>query len=242
MKRSFWPHGKAGTKRHNARGRALLGAAIALGGVALAACGSIQASGSGAGSGRASPAASGGSSGSAANAGGGAVSSQPALCRDAATVTSVEVVRSHGFRLPEPQTAFPNQVTVTSPPRVRAVARALCALPPMPRGVLNCPAQIAGADYTLRFAADGRSLPAVTIEATGCQTVTGVGPVRWAATSPGLWRVLAEAVGRTPPGPPALSGDRPGSTCRPRITKIDGCPGLARPGGAVAEPAGAAAP
>jgi hypothetical protein len=255
MNGSFWPHRNGGNKRHNGGRRALWSAAalrpvvirpvaigtvvigtVVIGTVALAACGRVAASGSGAGSGHASPPASAGSSGSPAATGGGAGSSPPALCRDAATLTRLEIVRNHGARVPELQPGFPSQFTVTDPARVRAVARALCGLPEMPRGLLHCPALLLGTAYTLHFTAAGRLLPLVTINSTGCEAVTGVGPVR-RATSPGFWRVLAEAIGRKPPGPPVFGGENPGSACPPpslHITKIDGCPGLARPGAGVA--------
>ncbi len=238
MNGSFWRHVSGGNKRRNGGTRALRCVA-ALGAVALAACGSIQASGSGAGPGPTSTAAAGASS-SPGPARGGARSSQPALCRDAATVTRLEIVRNHGIRVPELQPAFPNQVTVTDPALVRAVARALCGLPDMPRGLIHCPALLSGTAFTLHFSVDGRPLPLVTINATGCETVTGVGPVRW-ATSPGFWRVLAKAAGGK--SPPVFGGDHPGSTCQPpstQITKINGCPGVARPGTGVAGPVGAA--
>jgi hypothetical protein len=35
----------------------------------------------------------------------------------------------------------------------------------------------------------------VTVDATGCQQVTGLGPVRWIARSPAFWSVLATAAG-----------------------------------------------
>ena len=234
----FWPLGSGGNKRRNGR-LLLLCAAAALGAGALAACGSVPASGSGAGSGQTSPAASAGALGS--SAGGGVRSSQPALCRDAATVNRLEMVRARGIRVPELAPAFPNQVTVTDPALVREVDRALCALPDMPRGVLNCPALLLGTAYTLHFSVDGRALPLVTINATGCETVTGVGPVR-RVTSPGFWQVLSRAIGVKMP--PVFGGDHPGSACQPpstHITKIDGCPGVVRPGAGVAVPAGAAA-
>jgi hypothetical protein len=218
--------------------RTVVLATVVLGTVALAACGSVAASGSGAGSGHASPSrsASGRASGSPGSAGGGVGFSPPALCQDGARLTSLEIVRNHGTKLPELQPGFPIQITVTDPARVRAVARALCSLPDMPRGLLHCPALLLGTAYTLHFTAGGRPLPLVTINSTGCEAVTGVGPVR-RAISPGFWRVLAEAIGVKPPGPPVFGGQNPGSACpppSPHMTKIDGCPGLARPGTGVA--------
>jgi hypothetical protein len=212
----------------------------ALGLLALAACGSVPASGPGDGPGHASPGA------SDSSAGGGPtrlpipLHSQPALCRDAATVTRLVVNRNHGFRVPELEPAFPIQVTVTDPAMVRAVARALCGLPDEPRGVYRCPALLLGTAYTLHFSVGGRPLPLVTIDSTGCETVTGVGPVR-RATSREFWQVLSRAI--RVKVPPVFGGDNLGSGCQPpstHMTRIEGCPGVARPGAEVAARAGAA--
>jgi hypothetical protein len=209
-------------RRAAGTGRALRCAAVALGPVAaglvlLAACGTVPAPAPGA-AGTASARA----SGSPAVAGSG--SAQVLLCRDTAAVTGLQIVRIRGIRVPEAQTKSPSQATVISPAQARAVARALCALPTMPRGILNCPALFPGTNYQLRFTAAGRTLPVVTIEATGCETVTGVGPVRRALPS-GFWRVLATAAGLSPPGQAVFSV--PGC----QSTKIDGCPARTQPSG-----------
>jgi hypothetical protein len=237
MFRWLWPRGYGKNNRRHNGTRALVCAVAALGAVTLAACGSVAAPGSGPGAGQTSPGTPGSSTG------GGVGSSQPALCRDAATVTRLEIVRNHGFKVPELEPAFPNLVTVTNPALVRDVARALCALPAAPKsgGVYHCPALLLGTAYTLRFSLGSRPLPLVTINSTGCETVTGVGPVRW-VTSEGFWAVLSRAIGvKTPP---VFGGDIPGSACQPgstHLTKIDGCPGVARPGTEVVAPAAAAA-
>jgi hypothetical protein len=212
-------------------GRALRGAALALvtaaaGLVLLAACGTTPAP-------TTAGTAPAGTSGSpaAATAGSPSAGSSPAqvaLCQHAAAVSGLRIVRLYGLRVPEAQTAFPRQATVISPAHARAVARALCALPAPPHGILNCPALFPGTSYQLHFTADGRALPVVTIQATGCETVTGVGQPR-RAISPAFWRVLATAAGLSPPGLPAFT--EPG--CQPHgyPTKINGCPGLSQPNG-----------
>ncbi len=210
---------------------ALLCAAAALVPVMLAACGSSQAPGTGAAPGT-SPAASSASPSPSPSAS----ATQAALCQDIAAVTGLEIMRSHILRVPQLQIAFPGQVTVATPAQARAVARALCALPLFPRGVIHCPAQLAGTTYLLRFTADGRPLPVVTVEATGCEAVTGVGPSRWASTSPGFWRVLATAANLSPPGRTPFSGEsHAGPACPPsspsRPDQINGCPALAQPSG-----------
>jgi hypothetical protein len=53
----------------------------------------------------------------------------------------------------------------------------------MPAGTFSCPADL-GIDYRLVFTAGEGKLAPVAVDATGCQTVNGVGPVRWTALSP----------------------------------------------------------
>lgn len=213
--------------RRGARsGRALRRAAVALVSVAaglilLAACGTTPAPGSGG----AAPAGASGSPGTASTA---PASAQPVLCQDVAAVTGLRIVRLPGLRVPQAQTASPGQVTVPSPAQARAVARALCALPAMPHGILNCPALFPGTSYQLHFTADGRALPVVTVEATGCDTVTGVGEAR-RALSPGFWRALATAARLSPPGQSVFSS--PGCAPHGYPIKINGCPALSQPAG-----------
>jgi hypothetical protein len=231
MNGSVWPHGQGGIKRYNGSRWAWLGAVAVLGAITLAACGNVPAPGSAGGPGQHT------STGTPAAVGG----ARPALCRDTSTLTGLVVTRNHAYKVPELLPGFPSQVTVTNPALIQAVARALCALPYMPRGVYNCPALLLGTAYTLRFAADGRSLPLVIVNSTGCETVTGVGPVR-RVSSPEFWQVLSRALGvKTPP---VYGGDVPGAPCQPTSTgtiKINGCPGVARPGTGVVAPAGSAA-
>ena len=204
------------TSRGAVSGRAawaprLLWSAAALAAIMIAGCGSIHASATGAASGtspKASPTPSPSPSVSP-----GAAATQAVLCHHTATVSGLEITRNHVLRVPQLQIAFPNQVTVASPAGARAVARALCALPSFPRGFVNCPMEWPDTTYLLRFTADGRRLPAVSIEATGCEVVSGVGPARWAAKSPGFWRTLATAAGLSPPGRSVFSGDS--MSCQP---------------------------
>jgi hypothetical protein len=204
------------------RGTAIVLGALALGPVLLAACGSTPAPSS---PGAPTASASSGAAGSPnASASPGAAAGP--LCQNTASVTGLRIVRVPGIRVPQEQGVVPGQVVVTSPARAREVARALCALPLMPHGVLNCPAMYPGTSYELLFTADGRRFAPVTIDATGCETVTGAGPVR-RALDPGFWRVLSVAAGITPAGrlPFACAPPKSG-------VKINGCPGLMQPGGA----------
>ena len=49
----------------------------------------------------------------------GSASAQAALCRDAGTVTSLEIERNHGTRIPQMQNAMPDQVTISNPASAR---------------------------------------------------------------------------------------------------------------------------
>jgi hypothetical protein len=204
---------------------------VVLGSLLLAACGSVRAPAASTAGGASARA-----SGSSAAAGSGVGSGQAALCTDTAAVTGLRIVRLPGLRVPEAQAAIPKQFAVIGPAGARAVARALCALPVTSRVIMNCPAMFPGTSYQLRFTAAGRSLPAVTLQATGCDTVTGAGQVR-RATSAAFWRVLAMAADLSPPGQGVFSA--PGCEAHGYPTKINGCPGLSQPAGGLV-PGGAA--
>jgi hypothetical protein len=161
---------------------ALMAAGLA---VLAAACGSQVATTSSPASAASPASASPASDGAGGSAG---------LCSDPASVTRLVVSRVTALPQNHLHFAFPAGVTVSSPARARAVARAVCGLPLMPRGPMSCPADL-GLSYRLSFAAGSRSFPVVTIMTGGCAVVKGAGPVRWTARSPGFWAVLAHAMG-----------------------------------------------
>jgi hypothetical protein len=107
----------------------------------------------------------------------------------------------------------PAQLTVTRASRAQAVARALCALQAIPAGfrLFSCPVDL-GISYVLIFAAGDRKLAPVTVDAAGCQEVSGLGPVpglspaRWTARTPVFWSVLASAAGITPADQATFAG------------------------------------
>ena len=146
---------------------AVLGASIAL--MGLAACGSATSAGNGP---AAPPAAAG-----------------APLCAGSAKVDQVvmRLTATHSAGV------LPRATTITAAPRAAALAAALCALPRMPGG-LRCPAALGGA-LRLEFAAGARSYQPVVIRDSGCASVTGVGPVRQWAWSSRPGRLLGEAVG-----------------------------------------------
>lgn len=216
-------------ERKVSRGGLLVPTAILAGALLLAACGSVPASSSG----RA------GSSPSASRT----RPATTALCADPGAVsrlvvTRVPAIRSVGAR----HFVFPRQVTVTDAATARAVARALCALPTMPPGVVSCPAQLLGTTYRLRFSADGRKLPAITVQATGCQTVTGLGPVR-RVISGHFWTVLGSALALRSPAQSSFVGrSLPGQARREGhpnwqpMLRLTSAPDRTRTAGGWAEP------
>jgi hypothetical protein len=157
-------------------------AVIAAGAViVLAACGSTAAGGAG------HPAsAAGHSSGPAAVAG--APAGVP-LCAAAQRVDRVVASLPAGHL----RELLPRGVTITDAPQVRALAAALCALPPMPPGV-QCPADFGGM-FRLVFAAGGQSFHPVHIQTSGCRAVTGIGPARSWSRSPRFGQLLTRTVG-----------------------------------------------
>lgn len=88
----------------------------------------------------------------------------------------------------------PAQVTVTDAHQAQAVARALCALPPVGHRSYSCPADW-GIRYRLRFAVRQHWFRPVTVAATGCTMVTGLGSVRLISGLFGFWSVLGKAAG-----------------------------------------------
>ena len=158
-------------------------AVIAVGAViALAACGSTAAGGTG----HPASANAGHSTGSAAAA---SASAGVPLCAAAQQVDRV-VARQPTSHFRE---ILPRGITITDAPRVRALAAALCALPPMSPG-LSCPADFGGV-FQLVFAAGGRDFHPVRVQLSGCRDVTGIGPPRSWSRSPQLGQLLTRTVG-----------------------------------------------
>jgi hypothetical protein len=87
---------------------------------------------------------------------------------------------------------LPAGFTLRDPAKVQAIAAALCALPAAPSAPLGCPADFGGT-YRLVFGAGGQAYPPVLVRATGCRTVSGLGPVR--TTTGAFWVLLATELG-----------------------------------------------
>ncbi len=129
-----------------------------------------------------------------------------ALCTAVPAVTRLVVSPVSALPRSHVNPAMVAGVTVRSAAQARAVAKALCALPPMPSAPVGCPADL-GAGYRLSFAAGRTVFPVVTAEASGCREVAG-------AVRPRARR--HEVLGRAPPGRP-----RPLSPVRARVVGCD---------------------
>jgi len=155
--------------------------------IALAACGSTAAPGAAAAPGSASTSA-------AARPAAAHTPADLVLCANPAAVTKVVIWRNAFTRGIQPVRQLPPGVaTVTTGAPARALARALCALPRMPKGIVNCP-MLLPSWYKLQFWIKMRPLPVVRITPTGCETVTGIGPVRRIMPVSKFWQVLARAI------------------------------------------------
>ena len=89
------------------------------------------------------------------------------------------------------------------------MARALLALPPMPSGTFGVPVDL-GITYRLTFATPKEQLPVIEVDATGAQTVRGLGAERWVvARSPGFWTTLGSAMGLARPEYATFRGTMP---------------------------------
>lgn len=134
------------------------------------------------------------------------------LCQLIRQLNRLEVRRVDALPQNHTHFTFPAEVTVTEPSAVQAVAEALCALPPLPAGIFNGPADF-GITYELVFSAGKRRLPAVTVAAGGLQTVRGLGYTRWllapSNSSARFWHTLGTAMGLTSASNATFAGARP---------------------------------
>jgi hypothetical protein len=90
-------------------------------------------------------------------------------------------------------------VTIVYSPTAQDACQAILALPPMPAGSSNCPADF-GVSYSLYFEGGaGEGIMSATLDPSGCQQVEiGDGSHNanlWAASSPDYWSRLAVDLG-----------------------------------------------
>jgi len=157
----------------------------------LTACGSVSAGSTGhsasASAGSASTASASAAAASSSSA------SAPAAAAGAPAAGSLCTDRPSADRVVVSRTPSPRQVTLTGATQVQAMVAALCALPSLLAGQ-HCPAASAGS-VRLIFAAGAQSFSPVTVQESGCRSVTGLGTTRWWSGSAPLSVLLDEAVG-----------------------------------------------
>ena len=122
----------------------------------------------------------------------------PLLCQSIRLLTRLSAHRNNEFPRNHERFNFGINRFSNSALRIHEVARALCSLPNIPTGGLHCPADY-GIFYQLTFATKTTTSPTVTLDATGCETVRGLGDSRWIANSPNLWIELGQALNITHP-------------------------------------------
>jgi hypothetical protein len=124
------------------------------------------------------------------------------FCAIRESIESANVMRTSA--LGSRSFTFPARVSIASKVRARAIASAICGLPSFP-GARHCPADY-GIGYLVRFR--GPNLR-VSIDPSGCQTVSGAGPLRWAVTAPSFWRTLGRAMGMPAASRTTFGGRKP---------------------------------
>ena len=162
---------------------------------AVVACGS---GGSAPSAGRAASPGSSASSGNVAAGGSG-------LCGAATRVDSLTVQRTNALPGNHPRFTFPATEQVNNAPEARSVAQSLCALQPVSRTQIACPADF-GITYKLTFTAGTHRFAPVTLNAAGCELVHGLGAARRITTSNVVWRRLGVAIGIPHPSQAAFAG------------------------------------
>jgi len=122
------------------------------------------------------------------------MASASGICSAPGTLTGLSVTRTDAF--PQNQISFVFPAHVTSTDAIAGVARAACQLEDFPPGATTCPAAL-GIRYDVAFRAGNVVFGTVTADPTGCPSLTGLGPPRWAG--PSFWDRLAEALGLPAP-------------------------------------------
>lgn len=115
-----------------------------------------------------------------------------AICTHIPSLVKVTFVRQTGM-VPGARTPQVMPVVVNNPTEVRRLATMLCSLPRQP-SLMNCPADF-GTGYRLLFATAQQTFPVITVHASGCRIVAGLGgAARTWARSPQLGQVMRQTV------------------------------------------------
>jgi hypothetical protein len=135
----------------------------------------------------------------------GKLSGGSGLCSDTNQVDGLTVKRDSALPHNHEHFNFAATVTVSATGKARSVASAVCELPQMPAKPIAC-GNDAGITYELTFTAKDMKLPAITLRASGCENVLGLGETRWALRSPEFWHVLGIAMGLKHPSQSTFAG------------------------------------
>ena len=119
-------------------------------------------------------------------------------------VDRLVVRRTNAFPQNHIRFSFPARVAVRDPLAVRAVARALYALPKARSGVYFGPIDL-GIVYHLTFYEGDQQVLVVSVDATGMEDVTGLVPARTVAGT-SFWSTLAVAMGLPHPSQARFQG------------------------------------
>jgi hypothetical protein len=111
------------------------------------------------------------------------------LCADIGSISGATATRVNPFPSNKWIFTFPADSSITGAAQARALASTICRLPRFPGG-LPCPADF-GVNYAIRFAPHDQR---VSINPTGCETITGAGPERW-VRSTGFWPQFGRTIG-----------------------------------------------
>lgn len=184
---------------------ALAGAGL-IAGLALSGCKAAAGSAAGPSGGAASSPAAGTSAGGASpsptssptvnaeHAPGRGVAKLPICASLSTTMTRLQLV--HVPSIAQLGGKIPTLPAITiNGPGVMTLARAICALPPAPRGEYLCPLDTTGEYLLTFFSSRGLAFPVVSVRLTSCQTVLGSGVTRTAAAAPRFWAVLQQVIG-----------------------------------------------
>jgi hypothetical protein len=119
-------------------------------------------------------------------------------------VDSLMVQRTDALPGNHTRFTFPATAKVSSATAAQSVAQSVCGLQSVPRKTVACPADF-GVTYHLTFVAGSQKFAPVTVNAGGCELVSGLGTVRRADTAT-LWRTLGIAIGIPHPDNASFSG------------------------------------
>jgi hypothetical protein len=120
------------------------------------------------------------------------------ICGNPSSLTAMALTRSDPFPQNQIAFVFPARVVGSDGPAIAALDQTMCRLPAFPSGTFHCPADF-GISYLIAFTSGARPVGTVTVTASGCPRLTGLGPARSPSTT--FWAQLAVALDLSTPRP-----------------------------------------